>query len=511
MDRLLSSRRVLFVFTLAFLALGAMLLLFYSTPQGLGLNDDSIAYIAGARSLLSGEGYREIWLVSQGFVTHFPPGFPGALAFLGLLTGIDPLRAARLLNGLLFGLNTSLMGWLALRMTGSRVVAVLTALLFALTPSLLRIHSNAMSEPLYVFFTLAAFLLFDIYFQDRKGKRDWLWLVAAGSAIGLAYLTRYAALALLVTGIVTLVVLQNSWSRRLANAGILIAGFLPWMAGWAIRNRVVGGSLTNRALGWHPITEENLRLGIRTFSSFLVPVETWHLSLLKVKGLFEMILVTLALGLLVWVLVVGLRRFLRPAQNARFEVISFLNGLYSFGYFLLLTATMNFFDPATKFQLRILAPIFVSLLLLLAHGLSWLADQRGGRRIALVLAALILVISAFGQGRDMAELRRGGQVYANERWIDAPAIAALRKLPADVVIHSNQPGVVYLYVGRAGALLPDGEPGISKLQLEVRAGEAVIAIFKSPGLEESTLAYYDLLGEGLSSQKYNGDLIYSAP
>jgi hypothetical protein len=128
-------------------ALGAGLLL-YSTPQGLGLNDDSIAYIAGARGMLSGQGYRELWIVSAGPVTHFPPGFPGALALTGLLTGLDPLRGARILNGLLFGANIFLAGWLAWRMTQSPWLGVLTAALFLLTPSLLRVHANAMSEPL---------------------------------------------------------------------------------------------------------------------------------------------------------------------------------------------------------------------------------------------------------------------------------------------------------------------------------------------------------------------------
>ncbi|HRQ33573.1 MAG TPA: hypothetical protein PLM89_10785, partial [Anaerolineales bacterium] len=46
-----------------------------ATPEGLGLSDDSIAYIAGARSLLAGDGYREAWLATNGYVTHFPPGF----------------------------------------------------------------------------------------------------------------------------------------------------------------------------------------------------------------------------------------------------------------------------------------------------------------------------------------------------------------------------------------------------------------------------------------------------
>ncbi len=52
-----------------------------ATPNGLGLSDDSIAYIAGARSMAAGEGYREAWLASDQPVTHFPPSFPSVLAF----------------------------------------------------------------------------------------------------------------------------------------------------------------------------------------------------------------------------------------------------------------------------------------------------------------------------------------------------------------------------------------------------------------------------------------------
>jgi 4-amino-4-deoxy-L-arabinose transferase-like glycosyltransferase len=502
-------------------------LLFYATPQGLGLNDDSIAYIAGARSLLSGQGYREIWLISAGPVTHFPPGFPSALAFFSLVSGIDPLRAARLLNGLLFGANIFLMGWLALRMTQSRIVGLLTGLLFMLTPALLRIHSNAMSEPLYVFFTLVTFLLFDFYFSPHphsslagrgaRGEGRWPLLLAAGLVTSFAFLTRYAALALLATGIVALVILhserseRSAWRRRLVGAGVYLAGFAPFVLAWMVRNRIVGGTVANRAIGWHPITETNARMGIRTFSEFLVPISNWQLSLIKVGGLFEGILIVLALGLLVWTLKVGLPRFFQPEKNPQPEVISFLNGLYFFGYFLALVATMTFFDPATKFQLRIVAPMLVSLMLLLAFGLKTVSGWGVGKWIALGLTVVIFAVSAVGMNESLADLRRGGQVYANERWYDAPAIAELRALPADVVIHSNQPGVIYLHVGRPGALLPEKAKDATELRAEVLAGRAVIVIFKAVGQDEATAAYYEELGQGLRAEKYNGDVIYSAP
>src|SRR5512142_1231500 len=99
----ISPRLISFVFLGLLAAIGVALVL-RATPEGLGLSDDSIAYVAGARSMLAGQGYREAWLESNGPVTHFPPAFSSVLAFIGWF-GLDPLRGARFLNASLFGLN----------------------------------------------------------------------------------------------------------------------------------------------------------------------------------------------------------------------------------------------------------------------------------------------------------------------------------------------------------------------------------------------------------------------
>jgi len=172
----LDKQTVVFILALGLLAIGGIWLLAYSTPDGLGINDDSIAYVAGARSILDGKGYREAWLASNGPVTHFPPGFPAVLALIGFVTGFDPLRGARAFNGLLFGLNIAFTGWVGWRMTRSRIAGVLAAALTLLSSSLLYIHTRAMSEPLYVFLTLLSFLLLDYYFERSKSY----YLVALG-------------------------------------------------------------------------------------------------------------------------------------------------------------------------------------------------------------------------------------------------------------------------------------------------------------------------------------------
>ena len=73
---------------LILIALMGTLLVIRATPNGLGLSDDSIAYIAGARSMAEGNGYREAWLASNQPVTHFPPA-------LSSVVTVPPICAKR--------------------------------------------------------------------------------------------------------------------------------------------------------------------------------------------------------------------------------------------------------------------------------------------------------------------------------------------------------------------------------------------------------------------------------
>ena len=171
----------------------------------------------------------------------------------------------------------------------------------------------------------------------------------------------------------------------------------------------------------------------------------WQSGLLRVDGLVETIALLLGAGLLVWVLRCQLCRvYFNPAANTpKPEVISLLNGLYAFGYFLTLVATMTFFDPATRFQLRILAPIFVSLLLCWLSGCIGRACTRTAGSCSHRAERVDHNDIRFGPGGDRAgPAVAAAQIYANERWYDAKAITALQSLPADVAIHTNQPGVV---------------------------------------------------------------------
>jgi hypothetical protein len=101
-------------------------------------------------------------------------------------------------------------------------------------------------------------------------------------------------------------------------------------------------------------------------------------------------------------------------------------------------------------------------------------------------------------------------------------MAYLRQLPADTMIYTNEPGAVYLYVGRGAVVLPqrsdsatgvsletDFERGVVAMQQDIRAGNAVLALFDQ---NETVAGDAPALTEGLSLDfKAQGDSIYAKP
>lgn len=510
--------RLLSFFAVLLISLTGMLLVLRATPDGLGLSDDSIAYIAGARSMAAGNGYREAWLASNQPVTHFPPAFSSVLAFFGWL-GIDPLRAVRWVNAMLFGANAMLLGILGWRMTPSLSAGVALSGLFVVSGEMFLVHVVAMSEPLFIFLSLLAFWMFDLYFERHH---HWLWMIACGSFVGLAYLTRYAGLALVATFIVALLILHTTWRRRLLSIGIFVASFLPWALGWSIRNRLVAGNATNRAFAWHPLTAENIAPGLRVFSEFFMPIEPWRREIFKQPGLIEGLIVLVLGGVLVWVVVTAWRYLSHPqgertGKEAR-EVLSFTTGLYIFAYLASIVASMLMFDAATKFRLRILAPVLVSLLILLVVFGIWLRSRR--REIVAVLLVLVLGVSVYKQSLTINTWARRELGYASFQWYDSKAMEFLRELPDDVMIYTNEPGAVYLYTGRGTYVLPDRfdavtgqartnfERGVEIMQTDIHEGKAVLALFDGG---ENVSSDVPALTHGLYlAHKSAGDEIYTA-
>lgn len=493
------------IMLISLLALAGIWLLLYSTPVGLGFNDDSVAYIAGARSIMEGDGYRESWLVSNGPVIHFPPGFPAVLALIGWVTGLDPVRGARALNGLLYGLNIGLAGWLAWRMTKSHLAGIVSAALLLFNSSLLYIHTRAMSEPLYIFLMLVSFILLDLYFKHQRNY----YLVILGIVLAVAYLARYAALSLLATMLALMLVLHADWRKRISSFLIVAASSFPWIIAWAIRNRIMGGTVSNRVLGWHPITLENWVLALNTLSEFLIPVAPWRRAIPNLA--FAFVILFIALVIILWTLNKGLPHLFKPSQVDRPNELPLTNGLYIIAYLLSLMITMTLFDPATKFQVRILSPIYVSIILLAVTLAAWLwrSQHAAWRPVIILISIVFLGTFAYGQVKAIPVIQNDSG-FASTGWRYSKAIMALNEMPPNVLILTNEPGLVYLHTGRPTGVLPRPGEDFTQVKQAVLDGDIVIALFRVNRADENTMAYYDDIGYGLYQTDYSRTWIFSA-
>ncbi len=225
---------------------GVVILLIATAPWGIGANSDSSNYIAGARNLLKGHGYSNARSLSP--ITHWPPFFSFTLAAIGLF-GIDPFEGARILNSSLFGINILMIGLILKKLTGSRTIACLGAFLALTSQSMLTIHAWACSEPWFIFLSFTSFFLLVRYLGDGRKR---LLFAAAGLA-GLACLDRYAGIALLPAGILTILLLhQKGFLSRIKDSLIYFAvSFFP-LSLWFLRNHFVAGdSPTDRAFTVH--------------------------------------------------------------------------------------------------------------------------------------------------------------------------------------------------------------------------------------------------------------------
>ena len=192
---------------------------------------DEAAYLAIARNLLAGNGYREL----VGAVDLQQPPMVAILAMIGLLLHLPLAWAASAPAHLLLGSLVVLpMYGLGRELYGPRV-GLMAALLGAIYPALAvsPLYWSTMTEPPYVLFVLAGLYATLRCAQSLGGQasaagRPLGWAALMGGAFGLGYLVRpeslvYLAMMLVYLGIVWFTSGRHQLSKVLASAGIAVA------------------------------------------------------------------------------------------------------------------------------------------------------------------------------------------------------------------------------------------------------------------------------------------------
>ncbi len=442
------------------LALAGALILQYSTPIGLGLTNDSQAYVNGARNLLDGNGYG--YTSGRGEIkpiTHFPPAYAATIAGVSLVSGLEPQRAARVLALVLFAANILLAALLLWWVTRSRLMGVLGALLVLTSEIVFYVHGYLLSEPLYLLVSGSALLLTAMYFDHQR----WPLLAFAGLLASYAYLTRYVGAALIAAILIALLFVLPGWKRKLRSASLFLAFSLPGVIAWSLRNLRLTGNPTNRDLIYHPIAADEVKLGLKNFWTWFMPANYtpdapgagWGWA-------------AAALGLLLAAgVMLSLLRLKRKPGELERQPALFLLGLYTLGYAALIFISMTFVDSSTKFEFRMIVPMLLAGTIFLLGWLWQLLAQRPVWLRGLVLACILgLMLTGAQDTRDrVAVFHHDGQGFLSLNWRISKTVAFINDtLDPQRLIYSNRAPVVYLLTNRTAYVLPTPDDGVKEQQ-----------------------------------------------
>ena len=427
----------------------------YTTANGPWGYTDPVAYISVARSLDHGQGlaYYEGNTRLTPISIH-PPFYSIVLSLIGLF-GVDLVAASRWFNILAFVASIFIAGWIFYRYSRTPSVGIIASALMCAFPNMVVYYSSAYSEPLFILSILAGGWAVLEYLRKQK----WPWLVISALVTSTTPGTRYAGLAIVIAAGLTVLSFASGglWSRlKKAALFSLIAGLpvLIWLV-WVYFSsaHTVGGRTPDLQMA-------GLLANFQTFRGIFmdriwmwIPFQT-HETLLGYRLRFVMLGIIAAV-IFVLSLLAERRYKKEPSGSALMSNLNILTffGLSTVLFVAILILTYLFTQPTIDIDNRMLLPLYVSgVMMIYAAFASWQAAwPRGWGRVLQVLPWLMAVLCVWWyipQTRDEVQRYHPGEGLTAYRWAHSSLIQAVRALPPDQPVISNDWELTMLWTDR---------------------------------------------------------------
>jgi hypothetical protein len=413
-------------------------------PQLDGFHDDGIYWVC-AKSLAQGSGYRILSLPDQPYQTKYPPLYPLLLSVIWRVNPSFPdnLPLATLVSWLMLPLYLVLARRVFLDLGLGPAHALVLCVLLALNPYVVLYSVSLMSELMF-----SCLLLGCLWLARRAGEPGSPgWVAAlAGAVAAAAYLTRNAALPLLVSG-----PLYYLLRKQYARAALFFGAMLPAVAGW---NLWVRAHL--------PASRDFVTLYYTDYLGFHLANFTWRdLPLLLSKnlsgvlegigGLFLVFGGKLLLQIVGVVAILGTLRMVRRSGVSQYH-------LFAAGHVLLLLPWhLGLYDQYLRLVLPILPLLLAGLSSEFRRGAvqvhAWLKSAAWRRvLLACVLSGGLGFIGVVGTLSMFVTLYQFPGFSNRNRVLLANNRAAYRwiaeNLPRDSTFLAAADPLLYLYTGR---------------------------------------------------------------
>ncbi len=439
-------------FILLLSLLGAALIILSTSSYGIGIEIDSIPYIATARNILIGD-----WFINYDNepLVLWPPLYPILLAFVSFILNTDPLAIANIVNALIFGVTIYLTGLLAKRYFISLTVVFLTVAAVLFSVKLFEVNVMALSEPLFIIFIVLALLHADSY--HRKGDIHSLILFSIAAA--LASVTRYAGVTLIILGII-FILLSGPLQLKFKLLHLLIfltISSLP-LGLWLIRDYFILGSFFAVASPVFSL-KDNLNSTLNTILNWYVPI--------KLGNRFFFIIIS---AIILFLYLLGKKIGLQKIKNVLNKMGVLILYILIYSVFLIITSSVIAIDRMSD---RLIVPIFIPLVFLIILTSEKLISFFKGKissKTANVFLIILISLWILYSVKTIAlnylpEFLINGvtkyestHVYNNKFWKESAAIQYLnnnKKVFDGYTVYSNAVDALYILTGLQGQWSPN--------------------------------------------------------
>ena len=427
---------------------GFSIIFLFTRHGGIGLCPDGVVYTTTAKNIVSSchlVDFRHYALV------EFPAFYPLFLSMIMLVTGLQPLVFGAILNAILFAVVIYLSGSITeqfLHKSKWYKAAILSCIV--LSPGLLEVYSMLWSETLFILFLLLFIIMMHRYFQTYSRKA----LIAAAIITSLACVTRYAAITIIGTGIILLLLDKKLPLRRKIKDIVLFGLISPLLLIInLVRNYMVGGTMTG-------IREKSLASLSKNMHDTGVVFRDW---LPFFNGHYNGA-AWLTLFIVCFLVFIFLKQYFRNLQMVTYENIAVSFALLYLS-FMIIIASISRFETLDS---RFLSPAFIPLLWSCSN---WIVSSsqkinRGKKKWMVIGGTLIFLCFQYGQLAADYETWDGVKDagipgYTENQWKYSQTVLYIEKdsLPfkKGYTIYSNAYDAVYFFTGRPGRFLPNKE------------------------------------------------------
>jgi hypothetical protein len=351
---------------------------------------------------------------------------------------------------------------------------------------MVQVHTMAWSESSFILFELLSILLLLRYLKDPLKQT----LVLAAVVAGLSLLCRYAGLALVATGILSILFLGGREQRdRVTDACVFAGvGLLP-MAIWVARNWYLGGSMVNRTIAFHPI-------GLEQMLDVPAVLAGWF-SLSWGFGFDAGALLMLGLMVAAFLLSYGWLSKTELIDGRRAEAIVNVMGFVVIIYLGMLALSLAFLDAQIPLDSRTLSPIYIPsiiwLIALSSRFIFVLEFHRTVRWLIPIYLSLLLVAQLQVSLNWLQFNYQTGIGYAGREWRESQILNRLKKENSSKLLFSNAPDVLYTLLDKPAVMVPrkthtdtnlpnqDYASQISELAWKLRRHDGLLIYFYNVG------------------------------